>query len=79
MYGWDIGSLVIYTSTKANPMTEVNRVDGEQGNQWYHLQTDINVSLQTKQYLRIIVKGVAGPDVQGTETKDFSFEYFCYC
>ena len=65
MHGPSIGSLIIYTSTKTNPMTEVKRIDGEQGDQWYHLQTDINVSLQTKQYLRIIVKGVAGDGIQG--------------
>jgi hypothetical protein len=34
MYGEDTGSLVIYTNTKANTMTEVYKISGEQGDQW---------------------------------------------
>ncbi len=65
MYGEDIGSLVIYTSTKSNPMTEVNRITGEQGNQWKKLNTDIGVTLQDKESLRIIIEGVVGPSILG--------------
>ncbi|CAF4347101.1 unnamed protein product, partial [Adineta steineri] len=31
MHGEDIGSLVIYQNTKSNPMTQINKIDGEQG------------------------------------------------
>jgi len=65
MYGEDVGSLVIYTSTKSNPMTEVNRITGEQGNQWKKLNTDIGVTLQDKESLRIIIEGVVGPYILG--------------
>ncbi|UJR31098.1 hypothetical protein I4U23_018606, partial [Adineta vaga] len=65
MHGEDIGSLVIYTSTKANPKTEVNRINGEQGNLWKKLNTDIAVTLQNREWVRIIVEGIAGPSFQG--------------
>ncbi|CAF4949449.1 unnamed protein product, partial [Rotaria magnacalcarata] len=65
MYGEDIGSLVIYTSTKTNPMTEVYRIQGEQGNQWNILNVDIGVTLQTNENLRIIIEGVVGVSFQG--------------
>ncbi len=60
MYGPDIGSLIIYTSTKANPMIEVNRLTGEKGNQWIKLSTDIGVTLQNKEWVRIIVEATVG-------------------
>ena len=71
MFGDDIGSLVIYTSTQANPMTEVNRVTGEQGDIWKKLSVDIAVNLQAKEWVRVIVEGVVGTGYLGTP-KDFS-------
>ncbi len=65
MYGPDIASLVIYTSTKTKPMTEVNRITGEQGNQWIKLNTDIGVNLQNKEWLQIIIEGIVGASFQG--------------
>jgi hypothetical protein len=68
MYGEDIGALVIYTSTKSNPLlTEVNRITGEQGNQWMKLNTDIGVTLQDTEWVRIVVEGVVGDSFQGTK------------
>ena len=68
MYGPDIGSLVIYTSTKANPMTEVYRITGDQGNQWIKLNADIGVTLQNKEWVRIIVEAVVGNGYLGKRT-----------
>ena len=56
MYGEDIGSLVIYTSTKSNPMTEVNRITGEQGNQWIKLNTDIGITYKIKNGYELLLK-----------------------
>lgn len=72
MYGPDIGSLIIYTSTKANPMIEVNRLTGEKGNQWIKLSTDIGVTLQNKEWVRIIVEATVGNGFLG-KRKFFSF------
>lgn len=60
MFGPDTGSLVIYTDTKANPKTKVNEIIGEKGNQWIQLNTDIAVTLQSKEYLRILIEAVVG-------------------
>lgn len=60
MFGPETGSLVIYTDTKANPMRKVNEIIGEQGNQWIQLNTDIAVTLQNKEYLRIVIEAVVG-------------------
>ncbi|CAF1593620.1 unnamed protein product, partial [Adineta ricciae] len=65
MHGEDIGALVIYTSTKSNPKTEVNRITGEQGNLWKQLTTDLAVNLQNRESVRIIVEGIAGNSFQG--------------
>ena len=65
MHGEDIGSLVVYTSTKSNPMTEVNRITGEQGDQWMKFNTDIGVALQDNEWVRIIIEGVVGTGFQG--------------
>ncbi len=65
MFGPDIGSLVIYTSTKSNSMTEVNRISGEQGNQWFKLNTDIGVAPQNQEWVRIIIEGVIGAGFLG--------------
>ena len=70
MYGDDIGSLVIYTSTKANPKTEVQRLSGNKGNMWLKLNVDIATSLQTKEWLRIIVEGVVGKSYDGDISVD---------
>ena len=70
MHGEDIGALVIYTSTKSNPKTEVNRITGEQGNLWKQLTTDLAVNLQNRESVRIIVEGVAGKSFQGKKTND---------
>jgi hypothetical protein len=67
MYGSDIGSLVIYTSTQANPRTEVQRISGNQGNVWKPLTVDIAVTLQAKESVRIIVEGVVGVSHEGKE------------
>lgn len=73
MYGVDIGSLVIYTSTKVNPMTEVNRISGEQGNQWIKLDTDIGAITRNDQWLRIIIEAVVGAGVQGKMKRKKTF------
>jgi hypothetical protein len=65
MFGPNIGSLIIYTSTKANPMVEVNRLTGEKGNQWLKLDTDIGVPLQSKEWVRIIVEATVGDGFLG--------------
>ena len=65
MYGFEIGSLVIYTSTQAQPRTEVQRISGNQGNVWKPLAVDIAVALQTKESVRIIVEGVVGVGYEG--------------
>ncbi|CAF0847412.1 unnamed protein product, partial [Rotaria sordida] len=65
MYGPDIGSLIIYTSIKSKPMTEVYRINGEQGNQWNKLNVDIGATLQNQEWVRIIVEGVVGQGYQG--------------
>ena len=65
MHGSDIGSLVIYSSTKTQQMNEIQRIDGEQGNVWKQLDVDLNVNLNDKEYLRIIVEGVVGGSFQG--------------
>jgi hypothetical protein len=65
MHGEDIGSLVLYTSTKSNPMTEVNKITGEQGDQWMKLNTDIGITLQNNEWVRIIIEGVIGNGFQG--------------
>jgi len=79
MYGIDISSLVIYTSTKSNPMTEVARRSGEQGNQWMRLDTDIGadigITLQNNEWLRIIIEAIVGAGFQGR--KIFFFNHFC--
>ena len=50
---------------KTNPITEVNRVSGEKGNQWFQLNTDIGVQLQNKEWVRIIVEAVVGAGFSG--------------
>ncbi|CAF4185562.1 unnamed protein product, partial [Rotaria sp. Silwood2] len=70
MYGVDIGSLVIYTSIKSKPMTEVYRINGEQGNEWKKLNVDIGVTLQNQEWVRIIVEGVVGRNYQGDISVD---------
>jgi hypothetical protein len=73
MYGEDTGSLVIYTNTKANTMTEVYKISGEQGDQWKKLSVDIAITLQDKEWIQIVVEGVIGSSFQGTlKSKDFS-------
>ena len=66
MYGFDIGSLVIYTSTPANPRTEVQRISGNQGDIWKSLTVDLAVVLQATESVRIIVEGVVGESHEGT-------------
>lgn len=46
-------------------MTEVNRVSGEQGNQWIKLNTDIGAISQNQEWVRIIIEAVVGAGVQG--------------
>ena len=69
MYGEDIGSLVIYMNTKTNSMSVIKRIDGEQGNQWKKLSTDIGIPLQEKEWIRIIIEGVVGSGFQGIKTE----------
>ncbi len=78
MYGVNIGSLVIYTNTKSNPMTEVNRITGEKGDQWMKLNTDIGVTLQNKDWVRIIVEGVIGQGFQGRRTNVFQQSFLTF-
>jgi hypothetical protein len=65
MYGTDVRSLVLYTSTKTNPMTEVNRLSGEKGNQWFKLDTDIGAIPTNQEWMRIIIEGVVGEGATG--------------
>jgi hypothetical protein len=65
MYGPDIGSLIIYTKVAGNPMVEVQRLVGEQGNVWKQLSVDIAVTLQGRETVRLIVEGVVGRSYQG--------------
>lgn len=74
MHGEDIGSLIIYSNTKSNPRTEINRIEGEQGDQWIKLNTDIAVTLQENEWVRIIVEGVVGSDFQG-KTKHINYSF----
>ncbi|CAF0718676.1 unnamed protein product [Adineta steineri] len=46
-------------------MTQINKIDGEQGDQWKQLHTDLAVPLQNNEWVRIIVEGVVGPGFQG--------------
>ena len=69
MYGSHIGSLIIYTQ-KSNVRTEVQRLTGEQGNFWLQLAVDIDVALQAKESLRIIVEGTVGDSYEGDISVD---------
>ena len=69
MHGENIGSLVIYMSTKTHLMKEINRIYGEQGNQWKKLNTDIGIALQEKEWIQIIIEGVVGSGFQGIKIK----------
>jgi hypothetical protein len=71
MYGSNIGSLAVYTSTKSNPMIEVNRITGEQGDRWIILDTNIDVTLQSKEWVRIIIEASVGSGAQGRKTLFF--------
>lgn len=73
MFGPDIGSLIIYTQTKTGPMVKVNEIIGEQGNQWMKLSTDIAITLQSTDYLRIVVEAVVGKEFLGKREKIFCF------
>ena len=81
MYGPDIGSLIIYTQTKTGPMTKVNEMIGEQGNQWIKLNTDVAVTFQSTDYLRIIVEAVVGKEFLGRKKNHLllsSIDFFYY-
>jgi len=73
MFGPDIGSIAIYTSTKSNPMTEVNRLNGEKGNQWFKLDTDIGIIPQNQEWVRIIIEAVIGAGFLGKKKTHLSF------
>lgn len=72
MYGEDIGSLAIYTTTKTNQMTEIYRISGAQGNEWKILNVDVGVTLQDKEWMRIVIEGVVGQSYEGIQNKIFN-------
>lgn len=69
MHGPDIGSLIVYTVKPDQTRTELQRITGEQGDLWKRWDLDINVSLGSREYLRIIIEATVGVSFQGKRCK----------
>ncbi|CAF3694948.1 unnamed protein product, partial [Didymodactylos carnosus] len=61
MLGEDIGELNLYLNSPSHQMALLQKINGEQGDQWKQLVQSLSSQFQTKETMQFVIEGTVGP------------------